>query len=99
MGDPRSIRRELEDSLRRLRVERMFLRAGLDSVLLGAAVAEGRNTLLDMGCGVGTAAFVAMTHNAGIAATLADRNADMAALAQANAAENGTAATDANINE
>ncbi|QDZ09448.1 tRNA1(Val) (adenine(37)-N6)-methyltransferase [Devosia ginsengisoli] len=66
-------------------------RAGLDSVLLGAAVAEGRKTLLDMGCGVGTAAFVAMTHNAGIAATLADRNADMAALAQTNAADNGFA--------
>ena len=66
-------------------------RAGLDSVLLGAAVAEGRKTLLDMGCGVGTAGFVAMTHNAGMAATLADRNPDMVALAEINAAENGFA--------
>ena len=66
-------------------------RAGLDSVLLGAAVAAAGRTLLDMGCGVGTAAFVAMTHNAGLAATLADSNADMARLAEANAADNGFA--------
>lgn len=66
-------------------------RAGLDSVLLGAAVASDRTALLDMGCGVGTAAFVALTHNAGLAATLADSNAEMAALAEANAADNGFA--------
>lgn len=64
-------------------------RAGLDSVLLGAAVSPGRTALLDMGCGVGTAAFVALAHNAGLTATLADRNADMVALAEANAADNG----------
>ena len=46
-------------------------RAGLDSVLLGAAVSPGRTALLDMGCGVGTAAFVALAHNAGLTATLA----------------------------
>lgn len=66
-------------------------RAGLDSVLLGAAVAPDRTTLLDMGCGVGTAAFVALAHNAGLTATLADSNAEMAALAEANAADNGFA--------
>ena len=66
-------------------------RAGLDSVLLGAAVAPASKSLLDMGCGVGTAAFVAMAHNAGLAATLADSNADMAVLAEANAAGNGFA--------
>ena len=66
-------------------------RAGLDSVLLGAAVAPDRTTLLDMGCGVGTAAFVALAHNARLTATLADSNAEMAALAEANAADNGFA--------
>ena len=30
-------------------------RAGLDSVLLGAAVGPGRGTMLDLGAGVGTA--------------------------------------------
>lgn len=68
--------------------ERGF-RAGLDSVLLGAAVAASGKSLLDLGCGVGTAAFVAMAHNADLAATLADQNAEMIALAQANAATNG----------
>lgn len=66
-------------------------RAGLDSVLLGAAVAEGRKCLLDLGCGVGAAAFVAMALNAGLMATLADQNAEMVALAEANATDNGLA--------
>lgn len=66
-------------------------RAGLDSVLLGAAVAPDRAALLDMGCGVGTAAFVALSHDAGLKAMLADSNAEMAALAEANAADNGFA--------
>ncbi|WP_162247294.1 methyltransferase [Devosia sp. Root635] len=60
-------------------------------MLLGAAVTEGRKSLLDLGCGVGTAAFVAMTFNTGLAAILADQNAEMAALAEANAADNGLA--------
>ncbi|MHA6691834.1 methyltransferase [Devosia sp. A449] len=60
-------------------------------MLLGAAVAENRRTLLDLGCGVGTAAFVALTHHAGLSATLAEQNAEMAALAAANAADNGLA--------
>lgn len=66
-------------------------RAGLDSVLLGAAVADRSKSLLDLGCGVGTAAFVAMTHNGGLSATLADQNAEMIALAEANASTNGLA--------
>lgn len=67
-------------------------RAGLDSVLLGAAVGEGRASLLDLGAGVGTAAFVALSHNRGLVATLAEQNAGMLALAGVNAAENGFAA-------
>lgn len=64
-------------------------RAGLDSVLLGAAVAPGRRALLDLGCGVGTAGFVAMAHDATLQATLADQNAEMTALAEDNARDNG----------
>jgi tRNA1(Val) A37 N6-methylase TrmN6 len=66
-------------------------RAGLDSVLLGAAVAPDRVALLDMGAGVGTAAFVAMLHNAGLAATLVERDPETAALARLNAADNALA--------
>lgn len=66
-------------------------RAGLDSVLLGAAVAAGSRSLLDMGCGVGTAAFVAMIHGEALSATLVDSNAEMLALARANAASNNLA--------
>ena len=66
-------------------------RAGLDSVLLGAAVGKGRKTLLDLGSGVGTAALVALVHNPGLTATLAEQNADMVALAEANVADNGLA--------
>ena len=63
-------------------------RAGLDSVLLGAAVAEGRKSLLDLGSGVGTAALVALVHNPGLGATMAEQNADMVGLAEANLADN-----------
>ena len=68
---------------------RSGFRAGLDSVLLGAAVSDGRQGLLDLGAGVGTAALVALAHNALLSATLAEQNPQMAALAQANAADNG----------
>jgi tRNA1(Val) A37 N6-methylase TrmN6 len=67
-------------------------RAGLDSVLLGAAVAADRATLLDLGSGVGTAAFVAMAHNPALAAILLDQNPDMLDLAERNAADNALAA-------
>ena len=63
-------------------------RAGLDSVLLGAAVAEASRSLLDLGSGVGTAALVALAHNSGLTATLAEQNPEMVALAQTNLADN-----------
>ena len=66
-------------------------RAGLDSVLLGASVGQRRRSLLDLGCGVGTAAFVAMVQNEERIATLTDQNVDMTALAAENAAANGLA--------
>ena len=70
---------------------RLGFRAGLDSVLLGAAVGQGRKTLLDMGCGVGTAAFVALVQHDALRATMAEQNVEMVGLAEANAAENGLA--------
>lgn len=66
-------------------------RAELDSVLLCAAVSAGRKCLLDMGCGVGTAGLVALTHLPDMSATLVDQNVEMLALAEANIAENGLA--------
>lgn len=64
-------------------------RAGMDSVLLGAAVADGRGNLLDLGSGVGTASFVALTHHPALRATLAELNAEMLDLARRNASDNG----------
>ncbi len=66
-------------------------RAGLDSVLLGAALGQGRASLLDMGAGVGTAALVALTHEPALQAVLAEQNPDMLALAAINLADNDLA--------
>jgi tRNA1(Val) A37 N6-methylase TrmN6 len=66
-------------------------RAGLDSVLLGAAVNPGASSLLDLGAGVGTAALVALAHNDQLTATLAEADAEMAALAALNVSANGFA--------
>lgn len=64
-------------------------RAGLDSVLLGAAVCPAAESLLDLGAGVGTASLVALAHERGLGAVLVDRDAGMLALAMANAETNG----------
>jgi tRNA1(Val) A37 N6-methylase TrmN6 len=66
-------------------------RAGLDSVLLGAAVTPTAGSLLDLGAGAGTAALVAMAHNPGLTGTLIDADPDAAALAASNLATNGMA--------
>jgi tRNA1(Val) A37 N6-methylase TrmN6 len=66
-------------------------RAGLDSVLLGAAVNPDSRSLLDLGAGAGTAALVAMADNPAITATLVESDPDMAALAALNLNENGLA--------
>jgi tRNA1(Val) A37 N6-methylase TrmN6 len=63
-------------------------RAGLDSVLLGAAVSETSRTLLDLGAGAGTAALVAMAHNPALTATLVDADRQMTVLAAANLRDN-----------
>ncbi len=67
-------------------------RAGLDSVLLGAAVAEGAENLLDLGAGAGTAALVALADRPGLRAVLLESDPEMAALASENLAANGFAA-------
>lgn len=66
-------------------------RAGLDSVLLGAAVSPKSASLLDLGAGAGTAALVAMTHNTALSATLVESDPEMAALAAHNLAANDLA--------
>ena len=66
-------------------------RAGLDSVLLGAAVSAGSATLLDLGTGAGTAALVALADRPGLTATLCDSDPEMLALAVLNLAANGFA--------
>lgn len=66
-------------------------RAGLDSVLLGAAVAPAAASLLDLGAGVGAAALVALAQHPARAATLVESDAAVLALAAHNLAANGFA--------
>jgi tRNA1(Val) A37 N6-methylase TrmN6 len=66
-------------------------RAGLDSVLLGAAVAPAAASLLDLGAGVGTAALVAIARDPARTATLVERDDAMLSLAARNLADNGFA--------
>jgi len=64
-------------------------RAGLDSVVLGAAVAPGGGALLDLGAGVGVAAMVALAHDSGRRAVLVERDGECVELARRNLAVNG----------
>lgn len=64
-------------------------RAGLDSVLLGAAVGAGAATLLDLGSGPGVAGLVALAHHRTLSAMLIDSDPDALALANENMAANG----------
>lgn len=66
-------------------------RAGLDSVLLGAAVAARSQRLLDLGAGVGTAALVALADRPELTATLCEADPAAAELARRNIADNGMA--------
>ncbi|RYE07733.1 MAG: methyltransferase [Hyphomicrobiales bacterium] len=66
-------------------------RAGLDSVLLGAAIGHSGGELLDLGAGVGTATLVALARHPALAATLLESDARMAALAADNLGANGFA--------
>lgn len=64
-------------------------RAGLDSVLLGAAVGHGAGHLLDLGAGVGTAALVALADHPKLTATLVETDPTALVLAAENIAANG----------
>jgi tRNA1(Val) A37 N6-methylase TrmN6 len=66
-------------------------RAGMDSVLLGASVAQKSRNILDLGAGVGTAALVALAHGSDREALLVDSDEAALALAQENIARNGFA--------
>lgn len=66
-------------------------RAGLDSVLLGAAVGVDAKSLLDLGAGVGTAALVALADLPDLNATLVDSDPSALALAALNIESNGFA--------
>lgn len=64
-------------------------RAGLDSVLLGAAVPNGTQMLLDLGAGVGTAGLVALVLGRTERADLVERAPATLALARDNIIANG----------
>ncbi|MGS4946005.1 tRNA1(Val) (adenine(37)-N6)-methyltransferase [Meridianimarinicoccus sp. RP-17] len=67
-------------------------RAGVDPVLLGAAVpATGGARVLDLGCGVGTAALCLGARVSGLDLTGVELQQDYADLARQNAAENDIA--------
>lgn len=68
-------------------------RAGIDPVLLAAAVpAKAGQSVLDLGCGVGTALLCLGRRVPGLTLTGVDLLPDYAALARRNAAEAGLAA-------
>jgi tRNA1(Val) A37 N6-methylase TrmN6 len=64
-------------------------RAGLDSVLLGAAVPAGTKSVLDLGAGVGTAGLVALAMGRADQVILAERDEETVRLARQNIADNG----------
>ena len=66
-------------------------RAGFDSVLLGAAVRAGTESLLDLGAGVGTAGLVALALDRARHATLVERHGETVTLARENVVGNGFA--------
>ncbi len=74
----------------RLRIEQPAkgYRAGMDPILLAAACsAVAGDTVLDLGCGVGTAAL-AVAERTGAQAFGVEQNPDLVALAQANGTRN-----------
>lgn len=64
-------------------------RAGVDSVLLGAAANDAPSTLLELGAGVGVAAMTALTYCSRLTALLAEFDPEIVALGEQNLAHNG----------
>jgi tRNA1(Val) A37 N6-methylase TrmN6 len=75
----------------RLRVlqPRKGYRAGVDAVLLAAAVPDGGGNILDVGAGVGTVGLCVAARLAGAGIVLLEREPEMVALAAENIARNG----------
>lgn len=70
-------------------------RAGLDAVLLAAAVPEeSEGVVVDLGAGVGVAGLAVAARIAAVRIALVERDGDAAALARRNAAENEAAVGD-----
>lgn len=71
---------------------RRGFRAGIDAILLAAAVpARTGESVLELGCGAGAAALALLTRVEGLRATGVELQPDYAALARRNAAETGLA--------
>ncbi|WP_158815980.1 tRNA1(Val) (adenine(37)-N6)-methyltransferase [Methylocapsa sp. S129] len=65
-------------------------RAGSDAILLAAAAPrDGVSRLVDVGAGVGSVGLAALQRISGASADLVEKDADLAALAEQNAALNG----------
>ncbi|MCF4097847.1 tRNA1(Val) (adenine(37)-N6)-methyltransferase [Maritalea mediterranea] len=64
-------------------------RAGVDSVLLGAAVDDDVKSLLDLGAGVGVAAMTALTYCPGSTALLAEIDPEIVEIGHDNLHDNG----------
>jgi tRNA1(Val) A37 N6-methylase TrmN6 len=76
----------------RLRQPEGGLRAGLDAVMLAAAVnARPGERVLEAGCGAGQAMLCLMARVPGLAGIAIERDATLAALARGNAEANGAA--------
>jgi tRNA1(Val) A37 N6-methylase TrmN6 len=76
----------------RLRQPREGLRAGLDAVLLAAAIpARPGQTVLEGGCGTGAVFLCLLARVPGLRVLAVERDAGLAAMARANAALNGVA--------
>lgn len=83
-----------------LRQPRKGYRAGIDPVLLAAAVpARAGQSVLDLGCGVGAAALCLGTRVPGLALTGVERNPDYAALAAQNGAALGLQVVQADLSD
>lgn len=90
MDDPVLSRDAFLGGRLRLLQPRHGYRAGVDPVFLAASVqAVAGETLLDLGCGVGTAALCAAARVPGLSVTGLERQADHAVLARRNGEENG----------
>jgi tRNA1(Val) A37 N6-methylase TrmN6 len=67
-------------------------RAGLDSVLLGAAVNPASRSLLDLGAGAGVAGLVTLANNPQLQGTLIESDREMIGFLQRNIAANSLSA-------